>query len=158
MKGRAEESSNWNLKQGRTKKRKRWWTANSDWLYLVPHSTCTPCGCIPHFHKSPGLHLTRETKKMLLLQENTKHDEYCIMLLSCRHSYVVTHDIIHSRINVLYKDSSIKHPTACSKSESRCSARQSQLSAYFLGSNEEPVSRVNAGHKWGVSLNKKTRP
>lgn len=100
MKGKAEESSNWNLKQGR-KKKKRWWTANIDWLYLVPHSTCTPCGWVPHFHKSLGLHLTRKKKKkhLLPLHENTKHEEYCIMPLSCRHSYVVTHAIsIHTLI------------------------------------------------------------
>lgn len=65
---RRDERQSWRkfkleLKTEQGKKRKRWWTANIDWLYLVPHSTCTPCGCVPHFHKSLGLYLTREKKK-----------------------------------------------------------------------------------------------
>lgn len=42
---------------------KKWWTANIDWIYLVPHSTCTPRGWFPHFHKSLGLYLLTRGKK-----------------------------------------------------------------------------------------------
>lgn len=98
---RRDERQSWRkfkLELKTEQEKKRWWTANIDWLYLVPHSTCTPCGWVPHFHKSLGLYLTREQgeKNLLLHQVNTKLEEYCIMPLSCRHSYVVAWPI-HSR-------------------------------------------------------------
>ena len=108
MKGRPEESSNWNLKQGR---KKRWWTANKHRLYLVPHSTCTPCGWVPHFHKSLGLHLTREREKKkgccrcLKIHKAWRilHHGCILEKLQCGYTWH-----FHSHINVLYMGGHVK--------------------------------------------------
>lgn len=155
MKGRSWRKFKLELKTGQEKK-KRWWTAKIDWLYLVPHSTCTPCGLVPHFHKSLGLHLTRgerereeEKKKHLLqLQENTKHEEYCIMPLSCRHSYEVTHDISIRALTCCIRTQSIKHPTACSKSQHRLQCGAKPIKRVFLregGEETRSQSATNEG-------------
>lgn len=126
----------------------------------MPHSTCTPCGLVPHFHKSLGLHLTRgerergrkKKKHLLQLQENTKHEEYCIMPLSCRHSYEVTHDISIRALTCCVRTQSIKHPTACSKSQHRLQCGAKPIKRVFLREGGKETRSQSATNE-GVNLN-----
>lgn len=98
-----DERQSWRKFKLELKTGQRWWTANTDWLYLVPHSTCPPCGWLPHFHKSLGLYLTRGRKK------NTcccfKRTESMKKIASCSYPADTLCGYtwhIHSRINVLF--------------------------------------------------------
>lgn len=102
--------------------KKRWWTANIDWLYLVPHSTCTPCGWVPHFHKSLGLYLTREKGGKKLAAASSEHKAWTIL----HHAIVLLPMWLHDiSVQGLRKDSFIKRLTTCSKSREGCSTGKS---------------------------------
>lgn len=129
----------------------------------MPHSTCTPCGWAPHFHKSLGLHLTRERerkkdrKKTFAAAASREHKAWRIL----HHALILQTLLggytwhIHPPINVLHKDTSIKHPTTCSKSQYGRGATQSQLAAHSWGRKTGGNPSTKLARNEGVKLNKK---